>query len=101
MPVLTVNARRIRDKFQDLTSNLNLVRKWFYFIIITESWIIDESKFFLEINGSKSQTLNRVGRTGGGITIPYLEYIRAEVISQFSAVEDSCESILLKAAITG
>ena len=48
-----------------------------------------------------SHTLNRVARTGGGKKIFYLEYIITEVISQFSAVEVSHESILLKAAIPG
>ena len=62
---------------------------------------LDKSNFVLEINGCKSHTLNRVGRTGGGIEIFYLEYIRTEVISQISAVEDSYESILLKLAIPG
>ena len=38
---------------------------------------------------------------GGGEIFFYSEYIIAEVISQFSAVDVSHESILLKAAIPG
>ena len=67
IPVLTVNARSITGKFADLITNLNLVRKRFTFIIITEYWLTDESNFVLEINGYKSYTLDRVDRTKGGI----------------------------------
>ena len=42
-----------------------------------------------------------VGRIGGGIKTFYLEYIITEVISQFSAVEVSYESILLTTIIPG
>ena len=72
LSVLTVNARSITGKFADLITNLNLIRKRFTFIIITESWLTEESNFVLEINGYKSHTLNRVGRTGEGIKIFYL-----------------------------
>ena len=83
LSALTVNARSITGKFADLITNLNLIIKRFTFIIITESWLTEESNFILEINGYKSHTLNRVGRTGGGIKIFYFKYIIAEVISQF------------------
>ena len=69
LSVLTVNGRCITGKFADLITNSNLIRKQFTFIIITESWLTEESYFVLEINGNKSHTLNRVGRTGGGIQI--------------------------------
>ena len=99
--VLTVNARSITGKFADLIIILYLVRKRFTFIIMTESWLTKESFFIQELNEYKSHTLKRVGRTGGGIKIFCLEYVRTEVISQSSAVEDSYESFLFKAAIPG
>ena len=68
---------------------------------MTESWLTEKSNFVLEINGYNSHTLNRVGRTGRGMNIFHLEYKVTEVISQFSAVEVSYESILLKIAIPG
>ena len=79
--VLTVNARSITCNFVDLITNLNLVRQRFTLIIITESWLGDESIFILEIIGYKSHTANRIGRTRGGIQIFYLEFITTEVIS--------------------
>ena len=66
IPVLTVNARSITGKFADLITSINLVRKRFNFIIITDSWLIDESNSVLVIIGYKSRTIIRVGRTGGG-----------------------------------
>ena len=56
LPVLTVNACSITGKFADLITNLKLIRKRFTFIIITESWLTEESYFVLEINGYKSHT---------------------------------------------
>ena len=101
LSVLTVNAGSITGKFLDLITNLILIRKRFTFIIITESWLTEESNFVLEINGYKSHTLNRVGWTGGGTKIFYLENILTEVISQFYAKQVLHESTLLKAAIPG
>ena len=100
MSVLTVNARSITGKFADLITNLKFIRNRFNFIIITEFWLTEESNFVLEVNGYKSHTVNRVGRSGGGKKKFYLEYITV-VRNQFSAVEVSYESILLKAAIPG
>ena len=62
---------QITGKIPDLITNMNLIRKQFTFIIITESWLREESNFVPEINGYRSHTLNRVGRTGGGIKIFY------------------------------
>ena len=99
LSVLTVNARSITGNFAYLITNLNLIRKRSTFIIIPDSWLTYETNFVLEINGYKSHTLNREGRTGGGKKIFYLECIITEVISQFSPVEVSHESNLLKAAL--
>ena len=96
-----MNARSITGKFSDLIANLNLIRKRFTFIIITESWLTEKSNFVLEINGYKSNTLNGVGRTGGGTQIFYLGYIITDVLRQFSAVKVSYENTLQKSAITG
>ena len=45
LSVLTVNERSITGQFADLITNLNHVRKRFIFIIITVSWLTDESTF--------------------------------------------------------
>ena len=46
-----------QSKFADPVTNLNLIRKWFSFIVITESWLTEESYFALEIIGYKAHTL--------------------------------------------
>ena len=69
LSIFTVNARCITGQFPDLTTNLIFVRKRFTFIIITESRLKDKINFVLEIIGYKSLTINRVGRTGGGIKL--------------------------------
>ena len=71
LSVLTVNTHSTTGKFADLITNLNLIRNRFTYIIITESWLTEEFNFVLELNGYKSHTLNRVGRTGGHIKIFY------------------------------
>ena len=74
----------ITGKFGDFITNSNLVRKCFTYTIFTESWLTDEFNFVLEFNGYKSYTMNRVGRTGGGIQRIYLEFITSDLISHFS-----------------
>ena len=72
--VLTVNVLNKTGKFADLITNLNHIKKQFTFIIITESWLTDESNFVLEINGYKSHTIKKVGRTEGDTKTFYLDY---------------------------
>ena len=43
LSILTVNAHSITGKFADLVTNLNLVIKRFYFVIVTESWLSYDS----------------------------------------------------------
>ena len=98
LSILTVDAHSITGKFVDLVTNLNLMRKCFSFIIVTETWLSYDSNLVLEINGYKSQSISRTGRKSGGIKLFYLDYISSEVISHLSVIEDSyevffCESI--------
>ena len=51
---LTVSAHSITGKFADLVTNLNLIKKRFSFIIVTESWLSYDSNLVLEIKGYKS-----------------------------------------------
>ena len=82
-------------------TNLNLVRKRFSFIVVTELWLIYDSNLVLDINGYKSHSFSRTGRNSGGINLFHLDYLSWEVISYLSAIEDSNESIFVKAPIPG
>ena len=53
--ILLINVRSIIGEFADWITNLILVRKKFTFIIITESWLTDESILVPENNGYKSR----------------------------------------------
>ena len=99
LSTLTVNAPSITSKFADLVTNLNLVRKRFSFIKVTESWLSYDSISVLEINFYKSHSISRTGRKGGGIKLFYLDYLSTEFISYISVIEDSYESIFVKASI--
>ena len=101
LSILIVNAHSITGKIADLVTNLNLVRKRFSFIKVTESLLRYDSNLVLEINGYKSHLIGRTGRKGGGIKLFYLDYISAEAISQLSVIEDSYESIFVKTYIPG
>ena len=92
---LTANTFRKTGKFADLVTNLNLVRKWVTFIIVTEFWLTEELKLVLEINGYKSHIINREGWIGVGIQISYLEYISTEKESPFSKTNDSYDRLFL------
>ena len=59
LSILTVNAYSITGKFSDLVTTLNLVRKHFSFIIVTESLLSYDSNLVLETNGYKSHSFSR------------------------------------------
>ena len=99
LSILTVNTHSIIGKFADLVTNLKLVRKRFSFIIVIESLLTYDSNLFLDFDGYKSHSISRTGRKGGGIQLFYLDYIATEVISHLSVIEDSYESIFVKASI--
>ena len=64
-----MNARNITGKPVKSETNLNLMKKSFSFIIITESWLPFVFILVLEIKGYKSHTMNGKGRTEGGIKL--------------------------------
>ena len=84
--ILTMKAQSMSGKFVDLVTNLNLVRKRFSFIIVTESLLSYDSNLALEINSYKSHSISRTFRKGGGIKLLYSDYISTEVISHIFVV---------------
>ena len=98
---LTVNGRSIGNKFSNLLAKLNIAKKRFTFIVITETWLKSDSDFVLEIDGYKSCSIVRPTKRAGGIKLYYLDYISIEVINRFTVIKDSYESLFLKAAIPG
>ena len=101
LSILTVNAHSITCKSVDLVTNINLVRKRFSFIIVTESWLTYDSILILEIIGFigyKSYPISIMGRKCEGIKLFYLDYSSTEVISHLSVIEVSYETIFVKAS---
>ena len=101
LSILTVNAHSLTGKFADLVTNLNLLRKRFFFIIVTDLWLSYYSDLVLEINGYKSHSISRKGRKGGGIKLFYLDYISTEATSHISVKGDSYERFFVKTSIPG
>ena len=88
-----MNIRRITAKIANVRTNLNLNRKWFSFIVIKKSWLTDEYNLVSEIDGYKYHTINRVCRTRGDNKLLHFYYVSSEVISNFSIVDESYESL--------
>ena len=50
---LQINMRSINRKLPELVTYLNMVEKMFTFIILTETWLKDDSDYGFEIDGYK------------------------------------------------
>jgi hypothetical protein len=96
--VLYLNARSIRNKFDELTTMIyttsQKLTKPLHAIVITENWIYDSEAMFFNIRGYKSFHCNRIGRRGGGVSIYVNDELHASVSRNF--VRDDNNYLLLE-----
>lgn len=77
LSILMINARSIRDlsRFDDFRSQLSLLRARPSVIVVTETWIEQESIDLYRIAGYFAVNCCRLSRTGGGVAM----YINQEI----------------------
>ena len=100
LSIATINTRSLKKRFQELVGHLKTLKHRITFIIITESWLTEESDHALEIDGYSSMSSHRNG-TGGGIKIYYLSSISATAMDDVSCNHLFCESLFMKCRVPG
>ena len=98
---LSVNARSYIGKYGELVSYLSALSEKFSFVTITETWLNEANDKSLEIDGYKSLSVYRTDRMGGGIKFYYLDFIDIKVIEEFTGMNQSSESLVVRARIPG
>ena len=71
---LTVNARSLNGKFNELLCKISLLNEKFSFIVVTETHLNENNDTF-EIPSYKSANFYRPCGNGGGIKLYFLEHI--------------------------
>jgi Reverse transcriptase (RNA-dependent DNA polymerase) len=79
--ILYLNARSLRNKFDEFTSLIHTtsieIKKQIHAIVVTENWLFDSEIQLFNINGYNAFHCNRNGRRGGGVSI----YIHDQVVA--------------------
>ena len=96
---LTINARSLKNKFNEFLCKISLLKEKFSFIVITETHLNKDSDFNYEIPSYKSENFYRLGNNGGGIKLYYLDHIFISRVDSFSS--NVCEHVLLEANVPG
>ena len=97
---VTINARSLNSKFNEIVCKISLLKEKISFIIVTETHLHENSDVNLDIPTYKCENYYRMdGHNGGGIKLYYLDHISIARISGFES--DSCESVMVRADVPG
>ena len=97
---LSLNIRSLTGKFSEFIAHLNLIKKKFTFILITESWLSSKTDCAFDIEGYKSVSLHR-NSMGGGIKLYYEDHINVTVLENLTSNLGPCEKLFVKANVPG
>ena len=103
MSVIHIDMRSLFNKYSELSSylSMNIVKRKYLFIILTETWLSGCKDVGLEFCGYKSFAVYRDQKIGGGIKMYYLEHITADLVNELSGCFSLHESLIMKAFIPG
>ena len=97
---LTINARSLASKFNEIFARLSNLKEKISFIVVTETHLNESRDFGFEIPGYSSLNYYRNSdNLGGGIKLYYLDHISVNRVSNFFTV--SCESLIIRADVPG
>jgi Reverse transcriptase (RNA-dependent DNA polymerase) len=79
--ILYINARSLRNKFDDFTSLIfntsKDIQNQLHAVVVTENWLYDSEIQSYDINGYKAFHCNRNDRRGGGVSI----YVHEQMVA--------------------
>ena len=100
LSILCFNARSILNKFTDFKTYLSMINFRFTFLLITETWLHENSNISLELPGYKSLSVYRgESQRGGGLKLFYLNNIKCTLIQEHSLCLPYVETLTVKCLI--
>ena len=97
---LTINARSLTSKFNEIQARLSNLKEKITFIVITATHLNETRDNGLELPGYYSINFYRNSNNlGGGIKFYYLDYISVNRVADLNSL--SCESLILRVDIPG
>jgi len=98
---MLINVRSFVGKFEEFEHYIQNFNRNITFIGIVETWLNENTDKLLELDGYRSSSIYRNKRKGGGIKLYYLDHIDVSIISEFTGIEEFCETLSVKATIPG
>ena len=98
---LSVNVRSICNKFSELEAIIENLKHKYTFILITETWLKEDTDVFYDLQGYKAISLYRSGRVGGGLKLYYQDNLNVTIIDDFTICTENYEVLLAKAHVPG
>lgn len=93
--IFHANVRSLCKNFDNLLAHLQNVSHHYDIIVLTETWLNENSEQLFKIPGYESISLNRTGR-GGGIRVYAMEGLITQCCTEFTAIFDTHESLFLR-----
>ena len=88
--VFHLNIRSVCKNMDELTLFLCSLKVEFHIIVLTETWLCDQSEF-LDVAGYTAYHTVRTDRRGGGVTVLVKSNIQSHSLSLFSCITDHFE----------
>ena len=98
--MLNVNMHSMPGNYRSLLAFLSTLKFRISLIIVTESWFknVNDIPLF-NIQGYKSEFVNRACALGGGIIVYYLEHIKVSKIIEFTNIFPTHEGLALNVSL--
>ena len=92
--ILNINICSMNKNFSGLLSFLARLKSKVSIIVVTESWLDDDTVNTYNIEGYCSAHINRGGRErGGGIIIYYLSHLNIKINTEYTGIYNTHESV--------
>jgi exonuclease III len=96
LKIIHVNIRSISKNFNQLTAYLCTLKIKYDIIILTETWLSNDTSSLYCIPDYDRFCVNRSRSRGGGIMIYFLESLNVNLCEELTDISDSHESIFVK-----
>ena len=98
LSLINVNMRSLKANFNKLTTFLSQLPSKPSVIVVTETWLDDNTVHLYRLQDYKMLFINR-GSAGGGIVLYYRDSINAKIVPKYTQIFQTHESLCVSISL--
>ena len=94
--IICANVRSCNSNFDSLINLLESRKISFDILMLTETWLTDQSKSLYELDGYKNVSIYRINKRGGGLRVYVKQSLETVTLDSLSGIFETHESLFMK-----